>query len=168
MTLTLLRVPITGAGYVAAYQNRPGWVVALALAAVATDILDGIAARRLKVESEFGANVDSVVDFGFYVSVLLWTVHFTPELLDLGPLIGVFAGAYLLLFLGGLVLARRVAVHNRMSRLAATVATTEGLYFVAFDHYRPIFLLPVVVILVLDIAQRAMVLGKHLRWGTAG
>jgi len=166
LALTLARLPLAGLGFVAVGADRPGWVLAAALAAVATDVLDGFTARRLGVASEFGANLDSMVDFVFYGSVLAWTVWLTPEVLrpPVSVLLGGYSAAYVLLFLGGLVLARRVAVHNRLSRIAAAVGTAVALAFIAFG-YLWWLLPPLLLVLSADVIQRAGVLGRHLEAG---
>lgn len=54
--------------------------VVLLLAAV-TDVLDGYAARRLKLETRFGAAFDSLADYAVGITILLWFPFIFPGVL---------------------------------------------------------------------------------------
>ena len=49
------------------FINYPTVFIFLYVTVGLTDILDGFIARKLKIESEFGARLDSIADFFFYI-----------------------------------------------------------------------------------------------------
>lgn len=76
----------------AALHHHFGWAALLLLAGVFFDAIDGFVARRLKIESNFGAELDSLSDlvtFGVAPMVLVTAYYNTPWLSLLSILIPV-------------------------------------------------------------------------------
>jgi phosphatidylglycerophosphate synthase len=65
--ISALRVPFA-AWFFFAYDSLQSWTLALLVAAIVTDMLDGYLARRLKVASSFGAYWDVTADFLFVLT----------------------------------------------------------------------------------------------------
>lgn len=152
--ITASRVLVVAAAYFAAFEHRAGWVVALALVAVATDMLDGILARRWKVESVFGANLDSAVDFVFYLSLAVWVWMFDPATITaLVPLIALFTAAYVAVLAVSKIKRGAMGFHNAWTRGAATVGVTAALATILFG-WQSWFLVALLLALVADLGQR--------------
>ena len=80
--VTLIRVPLVLLFFVGAIihsQCREVWVFALAFACLATaaitDIFDGWLARRFKVETQFGAHADPLMDKIFYLTAFPLVIY---------------------------------------------------------------------------------------------
>jgi phosphatidylglycerophosphate synthase len=80
--LSAARLVLMPAALVTAIGGSRRWFVALLVAALLTDALDGFLARRLKAESDFGRKLDSAADYltlltGVAGIALLWpdTMH---------------------------------------------------------------------------------------------
>jgi CDP-diacylglycerol--glycerol-3-phosphate 3-phosphatidyltransferase len=66
--ITLLRLPLAIAFLWA--SREPAWAITILLLAGLTDILDGWAARRLHLETEFGRILDPIMDKAFVLTVV--------------------------------------------------------------------------------------------------
>lgn len=134
--LTLARLPFALLGTWAALAHDALSTVTFGCAAVATDIGDGMLARRWDVETEWGSNFDSVMDVIFYALLVYWVYAFQPEaILDHLGLLIVFASAYALLLVTGHVLERSIAQHDRVSRAAGTVGGLTAFWFISFGYH---------------------------------
>lgn len=152
--ITASRVVFVAAAYVAAWANEALWVVALALVAVVTDIVDGILARRWNVESTFGANLDSAVDFIFYMSLVVWVGKMRPEVIrSIWPWVIVFTIAYVAVLILAKIRRGTMGFHNFWTRTAATVGVVVALVTIAFG-WNPLFLLALIAAGVADLGQR--------------
>lgn len=60
------------------YQQRQIFVALLCINLI-TDILDGYIARRFKLETEFGARLDSLADIGTYLLAVLGLLRFEKD-----------------------------------------------------------------------------------------
>lgn len=134
--LTLARLPFAGLGTWTALTGDALSTVTFGLAAVATDIGDGMLARRWNVETEWGSNFDSVMDVIFYALLVYWVYHFQPQaILDHVGLLATFSIAYALLLLAGHALERSIAQHDRVSRAAGTVGGLTAFWFISFGYH---------------------------------
>src|ERR1700733_14882395 len=62
-----------------------------------TDILDGLIARTFKLQTRFGARLDSLADIGTYILAICGVIKFNwSNLRHSPPLLWIFMGAYLL------------------------------------------------------------------------
>lgn len=96
---------------VSAYQDHLSRAVMLVLISIFLDGIDGSVARKLQVESELGAKLDSRADFvcfGIAPAVIIWLV-FSESTLAYSPLIGLALGFF---YYG--------CVHYRLKRFSAT------------------------------------------------
>jgi len=57
----------------------PTWFLPLFIAAAVSDMLDGFAARKLNLCTDFGATLDSVSDMTLYAAVFICFANFTPQ-----------------------------------------------------------------------------------------
>lgn len=152
--LSLLRVLLVLAIYVAASREDVALFAVLVLGAVLTDILDGPLARHFGTASRFGANVDSAADFLFYLSLPAWTWMFRAEVVwRLRYLIAAFAVLYGVVIVLSHVRFRAIGVHNRLSRASGTVGVVGAFYVILWGIDWWVYLL-MVAVLTADLAQR--------------
>lgn len=152
--LTLMRLPFVALGWWAALAQDGLATITFGLSAVATDIGDGILARRWEVETEWGSNLDSFADFVFYTSLGIWVWYYVPEPVEqhLG-LIATYFAFYVILIGVGYLLRRSIAVHTRVSRSAATVAGFSAFWFIGFG-YEPWLFFLTALFATADVANR--------------
>jgi CDP-diacylglycerol--glycerol-3-phosphate 3-phosphatidyltransferase len=145
--LTVMRLPFAGLATWAAFELDALATVTFALAAVATDIADGIFARRWNVETEWGSNFDSIADSVFYALLVGWVGLFHPEKMReyLWIFATVFAG-YAIVLLAGQLLKKSIAQHDRISRLGGTFAVTSAITFIGFGWQDWLFQLTAVLV----------------------
>ena len=155
---TPLLVGFALAGYVNAYT----WLL---VAALLSDIADGIIARWFHCQSALGALLDSVGDMLLLVSALvgMWTFH--PEVfLDHWPALSLFLGAGLLEYLVALARYGRLSsFHTRLSKLAGfLLALFVGLLFV--NGFTPWLLYLAIGISVLANIEECMLIAALPEW----
>lgn len=152
--LTLARLPFTGLATWAAFAQDSLSTVTFGLAAIATDVGDGMLARRWDVESEWGSNFDSLMDTIFYSLLVYWVYLFEPQAVreNLGLIVTFFI-AYGVLMFAGQLLKRSIAQHDRISRAAGTVGGAAAFWFIAFG-YTPWMLFVAALFGTADIAHR--------------
>ncbi|HVL49664.1 MAG TPA: CDP-alcohol phosphatidyltransferase family protein [Candidatus Thermoplasmatota archaeon] len=161
--LSYARFALTAATFAVVLAGDKALYVVLVLLAVVTDLLDGPLARRWGVEDARGANLDSLSDYAFYLSLLVWTFLWAPEyILARWPLAAVFAVAYTSINLASMIARGLIGYHNRYTRLAATYGVVLALW-IAVVGPDDIALAGLVAILVLDLAQRTWRLLAHVR-----
>lgn len=152
--ITASRIVVVAAAYVAAWQAQPILVVALALLAVGTDMLDGVLARRWKVESVFGANLDSAADFVFYLSLVAWVWILDRPVIDaLAPWIVLFTTAYVATLAISKLRRGAMGFHNFWTRTAATIGVVVALATLLWG-WQPWFLYALLLGLTADLGQR--------------
>ncbi len=118
--LTLFRLALAPALVLLARTGTPGVVLALALATgFASDVLDGVVARRAGAVTPMLRRLDSAVDTVFYLGVAYATWHRHPaELRALALPIAIVIGAEALNYAAAYVRFRREAsYHARSARL---------------------------------------------------
>lgn len=152
--ITLARLPLVALGTWAALAGDRLGTVTFGLAAIATDMADGVLARRYDAETTWGSNFDSFADFVFYSALLGWTYTFTPGPLgEHAALLLIFFGLYVLALVGAFVLRGTIAAHDQVSRTTATVAAFIAFWFIAFGYHE--WMLAVVALfLTADLAHR--------------
>lgn len=152
--LTLARLPFAGLATWAALEQARLPTVTFGLAAVATDIGDGMLARRWDVVSEWGSNFDSLMDIAFYALLVYWVYLFHPEpILEHAGLILSFFTAYAVLLLAGQLLERSIAQHDRVSRAAGTAGGIAAFWWIGFG-FHSWMLFTVALFVTADIAHR--------------
>ena len=104
---------------------------------LATDFFDGIIARAFKMETEFGARLDSIADIGTYILAILGVFifkleEFTPHLNSFFVFIGFFVAANIL----SLIKFRRTpSLHLYSWKIGGYI---QGIFFFVlfvFDFY---------------------------------
>lgn len=89
LSLTLLRAALAPLMvYLAHYAPRPAWFAACLVAALLSDIFDGVIARRLDVATPALRRLDSIADSIFYAAAIyvVWVLNPQVILDHLGPL----------------------------------------------------------------------------------
>ena len=83
-----------------------------------TDLLDGVAARRLGQTSDFGSKFDSLADQLLQISSIVWVLMLMPEIFTDNLLISLLAiGLYMTSLTVGLVKFQRMAnLHLYLSK----------------------------------------------------
>lgn len=84
-----------------------------------TDMVDGMIARNLGVESEFGEKLDTIADFIFVISALYKLLPMTEIRMGIWIWIGVIAVIKVINIISGLLLQKKfVTVHSLANRIA--------------------------------------------------
>ncbi|HET9010838.1 MAG TPA: CDP-alcohol phosphatidyltransferase family protein [Gemmatimonadaceae bacterium] len=117
LALTLFRLALAPALVALARAGAPGIVLALGLVAgFASDVLDGVVARRAGVVTPLLRRLDSSVDTVFYLGVAYATWHRHPDALRaLGIPILIVLGAEALNYLAAYARFRREASYHARS-----------------------------------------------------
>ena len=85
-------------------------------------MLDGMIARNLGVESEFGEKLDTIADFIFVISALYKLLPVTEIRMGIWIWIGVIAVIKVINIISGLLLQKKfVTVHSLANRIAGVV-----------------------------------------------
>ncbi len=130
-----MRLPFVVLGTWAALKQDALSTISFGCAAVATDVGDGIFARRWDLTSEWGSNLDSAMDFVFYSALAYWTYLFAPEGLGQhASLIATYFSFYVTAHVASWFLRHTIAVHGRLSRTTALVGSLIALYFIAVGY----------------------------------
>jgi phosphatidylglycerophosphate synthase len=132
--LTTLRLPFVLLATWAALDGNSLATVTFGATAVATDIADGILARRWQVETEWGSNFDSLADFFFYTLLLVWTYLLVPDFRAVVGVIVAFFSAYAVMIGLGFVFRRTIAEHAPLSRAAGTALVLTAFYYIGVGY----------------------------------
>jgi phosphatidylglycerophosphate synthase len=143
--LTTLRLPFALLATWAALDGHHLATVAFGLTAVATDVGDGILARRWEVQSEWGSNFDSLMDFFFYTLLLVWTYLLVPAFRQSVGVIVAFFTAYALVIGLGFVFRRTIAEHGILSRAAGTAVVVTAFWYIGFGYVAWLLVVPAVL-----------------------
>lgn len=160
--LTTLRLPFVLLATWAALDGQSLATVTFGLTAVATDIGDGILARRWRVQSEWGSNFDSLMDFFFYTLLLVWTYLLVPPFRANVGVIVAFFTAYAVMIGLGFVFRRTIAEHGRLSRAAGTAVVVTAFWYIGFGYVGWLLVVPAVLGAV-DLAHRFVNVVKAVR-----
>ena len=111
LSLIMLLFPVFSLGFYFCY-----------LLAGITDMLDGMIARNLGVESEFGEKLDTIADFIFVISALYKLLPVTEISVEIWIWIGVIAVLKIINIISGFVTQKRfVAVHSWANKITGLV-----------------------------------------------
>lgn len=100
--LSLTGLSLAWVSLILLFYNKANWAIGVSFVAVLFDYFDGYFARRLNLESDFGRQVDSLIDV---VTYLLFSSFIVLKYLTPNLVIGTVVGALILVF-GVLRLAR--------------------------------------------------------------
>jgi phosphatidylglycerophosphate synthase len=139
--LTRARLAALPVLWVVALFQQPAALAVGTAAAAATDVADGILARRLGVASEKGGALDSLADHLLSISLLAWLLIFRPEFFreQLGPLLAWFAFALCVLAAGWVRHRQMVNLHLYSAKAAGTVGYVFGILLLFGGGYSPAF-----------------------------
>jgi phosphatidylglycerophosphate synthase len=163
--LSLARVLLVAGAHVAVLRDDLPLFATLVLLATLTDILDGPLARAYGTASRFGANVDTVADMLFYLSLPVWTWIVRPDVvLRHLSLVAVFTALYVFANFASHRTFGALGVHNRLSRTSATSGVVFGLYTILWGFSLWLYV-ALIIVLSADLAQRygALLRAKGLR-----
>ncbi len=136
--LRLLSIPILWALAVLRQPFYLGLGIAFALV---TDVLDGFLARRLKLASPFGSQLDSIADNILVPSGVVWAYMFRPHIWADHPVLSLTAvTVYALSIAVGLVKFRRFGnLHLHFTRVAGVILYLFAAQSLMASDYNPIF-----------------------------
>ncbi len=106
-----------------------------------TDVLDGLIARLLKQQTEFGAKIDSIADMGTYFLVFLgiglfkWD-DFAPHILSFGTFIGLLIAS---LTLSMIKFGRFPSLHLYSWKIGGYIQGTFFVILFSFGFYTPFY-----------------------------
>lgn len=144
--LALLRMPET---------------LAVAAAAVAfTDVLDGMAARRLGVTSERGGELDSRADHLLSISIVLWMVMLRPEFFRERwlPLTAWSVFALAVLALAWIRSGQPVNLHLWSAKAAACTGYLFGLLLLYTGTYSRVFFIAAICVVTFAALEALLVI----------
>ena len=123
LSLIMLLFPVFSLGFYFCY-----------LLAGITDMLDGMIARNLGVESEFGEKLDTIADFIFVISALYKLLPVTEIRMGIWIWIGVIAVIKVINIISGFVTQKRfVAVHSWTNKITGLVLFVLPFSFSVID-----------------------------------
>ena len=137
--ISVVRIGMIGVLWVVALQERRLLFVILLAFTFLTDTVDGYLARKYRLESAFGAKLDTIADNLVAISVLGWVYVLRPQLYQqFGVLIGLlvlgFAASIALQFIR---FGRRVPLHLYSNKLGGWVLPLFLLHAFLFEPSRP-------------------------------
>ncbi len=111
-----------------------------------TDVLDGMIARLMKQQSEFGARLDSIADMGTYFLVFLgiWffkRADFAPHVVSFSVFIGLLIGA---LVLSLIRFGRFPSLHLYSWKIGGYIQGTFFFTLFAFGFFTPFYYVMVI------------------------
>lgn len=123
-----------------AYGGETEWFVAGFSAALASDVADGLLARRLRLDSDEGARLDSWSDHAMYLTAAAGVCLLVPHLVRReAGLVGAMAAAYLLPVLYGFLKFRRLTCyHTWAAKLSAVLSSAAMLAMLLFQESWPL------------------------------
>ena len=123
LSLIMLLFPVFSLGFYFCY-----------LLAGITDMLDGMIARKLGVESELGEKLDTIADFIFVISALYRLLPVTDISVGIWMWIGVIAVLKIINIISGFVTQKRfVAVHSWTNKITGLVLFVLPFSFSVID-----------------------------------
>lgn len=95
---------------------------------IITDILDGAIARIYKLQTKFGAKLDSVADFGSYILAACGLIHFKWDvLIEVHTWIGAYVVAFLIPYIVSYLKYRKFpSLHLYSSKIGGAM---DGIFF---------------------------------------
>lgn len=110
------------------YSGRQDTYLVFFCISIFTDILDGAIARTFKLQTEFGAKLDSVADFGSYVLAAYGLIHFKwEELTNAGIWLWIYLAIFLLVYIISYLRFRKFpSLHLYSSKIAGAL---DGIFF---------------------------------------
>lgn len=126
--------------YFALSENENLFVLFLIINLI-TDILDGLIARAFKMQTEFGARLDSIADIGTYILAIVGififkAADFEPHLLSFYVFVGLFVSANVL---SVIKFGRLPSLHLYSSKLGGYIQGTFFFVLFIFDFYVPFY-----------------------------
>lgn len=123
LSLILLHFPVFTLGFNICY-----------FVAGVTDMLDGMIARKLSKESEFGEKLDTIADFIFLISALYKLLPVIEISVGIWIWIGVIAALKIINIISGFVTQKRfVAVHSWTNKIMGLVLFVLPFSFSVID-----------------------------------
>jgi CDP-diacylglycerol--glycerol-3-phosphate 3-phosphatidyltransferase len=146
--LTLARVALAPTLIVAGAHDASGWLLALIVVlAFASDVLDGVVARRAGAATVALRRADSLADTLFYLAVgwVMWRLYADALHPYRWVIIAVLIGE-MLVYTAALVKFRRVASYHARSARASGIALV--LAIVLLFAWRSVALVPIALIVI--------------------
>jgi phosphatidylglycerophosphate synthase len=138
--LSLLRIVLVAAIWIPALAGRNVWVAIGIAIAGATDVADGMIARRTHRTTALGSQLDSIADFALMGSTLAWLFMLRPEFFHTHrvPLLIWLGAGLLTLAIGWLRFRRFGDLHLYSAKFAGTMAYLFAIYLLVAGTYSPI------------------------------
>jgi CDP-diacylglycerol--glycerol-3-phosphate 3-phosphatidyltransferase len=135
ITLTrLIAIPVVITTTLLNLQNVTGWIIFLALC---TDLIDGPIARKFKIESEFGAKLDSIGDASLFLTAFFSIVWFFTAFIEAHLWqTCLLMGLYLFQLVYSLIRFKRLtSYHTYAAKLSAIAA---GFFIAVCFFHQPV------------------------------
>ena len=158
--MTLARVALAPALVVTGAQEAPGWLLALIVVlAFASDVFDGVVARRAGAVTATLRRADSVADTLFYLAVawVMWRTYADALRPYRWVIVAVLTGE-MLAYSAALVKFRRVASYHARSARASGIALVLAIVLLFAWHSAALVPIALIVIVVSQLESIAITL----------
>jgi CDP-diacylglycerol--glycerol-3-phosphate 3-phosphatidyltransferase len=158
--LTLARVVLAPALVVAGAHEAPGWLLALVVVlAFASDVFDGVVARRVDAVTATLRRADSLADTLFYLAVawVMWRMYGDALRPYRWVIVAVLIGE-MLAYTAALVKFRRVASYHARSARASGIALVLAIVLLFAWHSVALVPIALIVIVVSQLESIAITL----------
>ncbi len=158
--ITAARLVLIPVLWVLAWLRMPKYVAAGILAALISDVLDGVLARRLDQVSEAGSKFDSVADNILLPSSVVWLYLLRPEVFvehpwTMAAAVALYVSA---LFVGLAKFGRFANLHLYSSRIASVPLYAFMVHSLLAEHYDPILLYIALGLFIISSTERLLLL----------
>jgi CDP-diacylglycerol--glycerol-3-phosphate 3-phosphatidyltransferase len=160
VALTLARVALAPALIVAGAHDAPGWLLALIVVlAFASDVFDGVVARRAVAVTTTLRRADSLADTVFYLAVawVTWRKHGDALLPYRWVIVAVLIGE-MLAYVAALVKFRRIASYHARSARLSGIALVLAIVLLLAWHSAVLVPIALVAIVVSQLESIAITL----------
>jgi len=146
--------------WVLAWKQKPLYVAIGILAALISDVLDGVMARRLHQVSAAGSKFDSLADNILLPSCVVWLYMLRPQVfLDHPVLMGSAVALYAAAMLVGLVRFKRFAnLHLYSSKIASVPLYIFMMHTLIVERYTPVLLYTAAGLFIVSSIERLLIL----------
>jgi phosphatidylglycerophosphate synthase len=138
--ITFVRIVLTGVLHWVALTGARDWFLGLYVVTFLSDVLDGILARKMGLESYFGMRLDSFADYLLMASSLWWAWRLCPALFLENRSLWLAIGAVLAIpqTIALVRLRRNAGFHLYSTKLAGWIAFVLFLQSVAVGYSAPL------------------------------
>ncbi len=149
--------------WILAFQGARTYIGVGFIVALITDLLDGVAARKLGQTSDFGSKFDSLADQLLQISAIIWVLILMPEIITDNLLISLLAiGTYIASLTVGLIKFKRMAnLHLYLSKVGGLFLYLFLIHaFIALHYSQVLFAVAAILFILSSLETLALQLSS--------